>query len=102
MRALYLGLAIKLIKCDTWREKTPEAQALLAAFFTNRALLAIAAANDLVLGGKASGLSLGGASVSLTGAGISMPGSAELAADPLYGGALLVLMDSVAPGPTWS
>lgn len=102
LRAFYLSLAIKLIKCDVWKDKTQEGQTLLAAFFISRALLAIKSQGQLVVGGQASGMSLGGASVSLGGAGLVMPSDGELAGDPLYGGPLLILMRSVTYGPIWS
>lgn len=102
MRTIWLGLAIKLIKPDVWGDKTQEGQALLAAFFIEKALLAAAALGGLAVGGVASSMSLGGASVSLAGGVVAFPTDAELAGSIAYGSPLLMLWKSVTFGPIWS
>lgn len=102
LRLMYLGLAAKLIKVDVWGDKTQEAQALLAAFFCEKALLAEAALGALNGGGVASSMSLGGASIGLSGAAVAMPTDAELSGSIAYGGPLMILWKSVTHGPLWS
>ena len=101
-RILWLALAHKLIKADVWGDKTQEAQALLAAFFIEKGELAKLAAAGLIAGGTASSMSLGGASVSLSGGAVAMPTDAELAGSILYGHPLLMLWKSATYGPMWS
>ncbi len=102
MRLTYLALAAKLIKVDVWGDKTQEAQCWLAAFFCEKALLAEAALGALAGGGVASNMSLGGASIGLSGAAVQMPTDAELSGSIAYGSPLLILWKSVTYGPLWS
>lgn len=104
MRQIYLALAIKLIDPVVYRDVTQEAQAWLAAYFCEQALLAQLAAENMSAaqagGGQGvSSVSLAVASVSFGG---TMPTASELAGSSMYGAPLLLLMEARKYGPIWS
>lgn len=101
VRAFYLGLAHALILESFWKELTQYVQVLLVGYFLE-SWLAAAASNDAqVAGGVASSLSLGGASVGLSGAAL-MPSATSLAMSTTYGQPLLEIMKARVGGPLWS
>jgi len=100
-RLLYLELVKTMILEPVWGLKTQMGQALLAAYFLESWIFANAAMAGAAAGGNATALSLGGASVSLGGAG-AMPSAAALNMSPAYGQQFLLLASSVSVTPLWS
>lgn len=101
-RLLMLEVAAMLIwDAVVWKNKIPVAQAYLAAFLSMNSVYADQAMQSLGLGGSASSMSLGPASVSLA-AGILQTMAPGLAGDAAYGAPFLLLMQSATFGPLWS
>lgn len=101
-RLLMLQIAAILI-WDTvvWKDKVTIAQAWLAAFLSKNSVYADQAMKSLGIGGQASSLSLGPASVSLAG-GVLEAMTGGLEGDAAYGIPFLLLMRSATFGPLWS
>lgn len=100
-RLLYLDLVKVMILEDVWKAKTQMGQALLAAYFLEAWILGNAAMAGVGAGGNATAMSLGGASLSLGGAG-AMPSAAELSASAAFGQPFLLLASSIGVTPLWS
>lgn len=101
VRAWYLGLAIELIKESFWGGLTQYLQVLLVGYFLESWIAAAAASDAMIVGGVASSLGLGPASVGLSGGAI-MPSAASLATSTTYGQPLLEIMKARVGGPVWS
>jgi hypothetical protein len=100
-RLMYLELVKTMILGEVWGPKQQMGQALLAAYFLEAWILGNAAISGVAAGGNATAMSLGGASLTLGGAG-AMPSAAALATSTAFGQPFLLLASSVGVTPVWS